>query len=94
MFCGEASAHQDTKDCDGSEEYDQREVGAAGDIADAEKFTADDEIRERPHDIGGGRGKALAGGFAKGVGKRSPQMPLTKCGTTLVRKMPEKKQAM
>jgi hypothetical protein len=36
----------------------------------------------------------LPGGLAKGVGKRSPQMPFTKCGTVLARNIPAKKQAM
>ncbi len=32
----------------------------------------------------------LPGGFANGVGKGFPQMPLTKCGTKLARKSPAK----
>lgn len=33
----------------------------------------------------------LPGGFANGVGKEFPQMPLTKCGTKLARTNPAKK---
>ena len=35
----------------------------------------------------------LPGGFANGDGKLSPDTPCMKCGTKLVRKKPEKKQA-
>ncbi len=34
------------------------------------------------------------GGLANGVGKRSPEMPWKKWGTTLARKAPARKQAM
>jgi hypothetical protein len=36
----------------------------------------------------------LPGGLAKGVGKRSPEMPCTKWGTTFARNIPAKKQAI
>ena len=36
----------------------------------------------------------LPGGLAKGVGNLFPEMPCTKCGIILVKKMPEKKAAI
>jgi hypothetical protein len=36
----------------------------------------------------------LPGGFANGVGKLSPDIPFTKCGTTLVKKRPAAKHAI
>jgi hypothetical protein len=41
-----------------------------------------------------GEERPLPGGLAKGLGKASPQTPLTKWGTALARKRPAKKQAM
>ncbi len=40
-----------------------------------------------------GDDKPFPGGFAKGVGKLSPEIPCTKCGTTLAKKKPAKKAA-
>ena len=34
------------------------------------------------------------GGLANGVGKAFPEIPFTKCGTTLVKNMPAKNPAM
>ena len=36
----------------------------------------------------------LPGGSAKGVGKALPEIPFTKCGTTLARNEPAKNAAM
>jgi len=38
--------------------------------------------------------RPLPGGFAKGVGKLIPEIPFTKHGMALVKKMPAKKQAL
>ena len=40
-----------------------------------------------------GEDNPLPGGFAKGVGKLSPDIPWMKCGTELVIKIPAKKHA-
>lgn len=42
----------------------------------------------------GGEERPLPGGLAKGVGKGLPEIPFTKCGTTLARNIPAKKVAM
>jgi len=41
-----------------------------------------------------GDDKPLPGGFAKGVGKLVPEIPFTKWGTALAKKIPAKKQAI
>ena len=41
-----------------------------------------------------GEDNPLPGGSEKGLGKGSPEMPFTKCGTKFARKAPAKKAAM
>jgi hypothetical protein len=41
-----------------------------------------------------GEDNPFPGGFANGVGKLSPDIPCTKCGTILVKKRPAKKHAI
>ena len=63
-------------------------------VDEAEKeYPRDEEIKKSPHYVELAGETPRPGGFAKGVWKARPEMPLTICGTALATKAPPKKSA-
>jgi len=59
----------------------------------ADQHVAGGQVEKAPQDIHHRGGQAFAGGFAKGLWKACPEIPLPRCGRALARNAPPKKYA-